>query len=267
MNQLFFWAAGIIWVYFFIIFIIAQIKRNNSIVDMGWGPGFVLVAIATLVLSFLETGVFPIGGFIVAILVSIWGIRLFFHISIRNWNKPEDFRYVDMRKKWGPKWASLKAYINVFFSQGIFMFVISTSIILSNQYPNPNLGLTQYVMIGVGVFLWMIGFLFEAVGDAQLRTFIKNPANKGKIMKTGLWKYTRHPNYFGEALMWWAIFVVSVFSTTKVGIIGLISPVVITYLLVFVSGVPLLEKKYKNNPEFQEYAKKTSIFFPSIPKK
>jgi steroid 5-alpha reductase family enzyme len=266
MNDLFLWSAVIIFVYFTIIFVIAQIKKNNSIVDMGWGTGFVLVAISTFVLNYMQTGIFSIPGLILTILVTIWGLRLFFYISVRNWNKPEDYRYVDMRKKWGTKFVALKAFFGVFMLQGVFMFTISTSIILINAYPLEPLSLLNYILVAFGTLVWIFGFFFESVGDAQLRAFVKNPANKGKIMKYGIWKYTRHPIYFGEAVMWWGIFLISVFATERVGIIGLISPVVITYLLMYVSGVPLLEKKHKINPEFQEYAKVTNIFFPWFPK-
>jgi len=113
----------------------------------------------------------------------------------------------------------------------------------------------------------LIGFYFEAVGDQQLKNFKKNPENKGKIMSSGLWKYTRHPNYFGEALMWWSVWVVSMSTLSITSLYGIVGPLFITYLLLYVSGVPLLEKKYKNNEAFQAYAKKTSIFFPLPPKK
>jgi steroid 5-alpha reductase family enzyme len=125
----------------------------------------------------------------------------------------------------------------------------------------------EFVILGIGILLWIVGFYFEAVGDAQLKTFKKDPANKGKIMQSGLWKYTRHPNYFGEALMWWSVWIVSIATLELLSFIGFVGPLLITLLLLFVSGVPLLEKKYKDNKDFQAYAKKTSIFFPLPPKK
>lgn len=267
MDQLFIYSGLIIFAYFLVFFVMAQIKKNNSIVDIGWGLGFVIVAVATFLISYLESNQLNWPSLVVTVLTAIWGLRLFFYISIRNWNKPEDYRYVNFRKQWGTKFVALKAFLQVFMLQGIFMFIISTSIILTNVYPKPTLDTSSTVLIILGILVWVVGFIFEAVGDAQLKTFKKDPMNKGKIMSSGLWKYTRHPNYFGEALMWWGIFFVSLFSTTRPGIIGLISPVVITYLLVYVSGVPLLERKYKDNPAFQEYAKKTSMFIPWFPKK
>jgi steroid 5-alpha reductase family enzyme len=267
MNQLFINAGLIILAYFFVFFVIAQIKKNNSIVDIGWGLGFVIVAAASFVASYLTSGQFHWPSLVITILTAIWGLRLFLYISIRNWNKPEDFRYVNFRKQWGTKFVMLKAYFQVFFLQGVFMFVISTSIVAANAFPNNNMTLLQTILTIIGIVVWIIGFIFESLGDAQLKIFKSDPKNKGKIMKSGLWKYTRHPNYFGEAVMWWGIFFISVFSTARIGIIGIISPIVITYLLVYVSGVPLLEKKYKDNVEFQEYAKHTNIFFPWFPKK
>lgn len=244
--------------YFSTLFLIAQIRNNNSIVDIGWGLGFVLIAIYSLIYA-LFTHSISLTQVVVTIFVMMWGLRLFIYISIRNFNKPEDFRYVEMRKKW--KRPRIDAFFKVFMSQAGFMLVISLPILtayISNQNTHP-------IMTIIGGLIFLTGLFFETVGDAQLRKFIKNKANKGHIMQSGLWKYTRHPNYFGETLIWWGLFV-SV-STLPYFYVALISPLVITTLLLFVSGVPLLEKKYKNNPEFIEYAKRTSIFFPLPPKK
>ncbi len=121
------------------------------------------------------------------------------------------------------------------------------------------------IWVVLGTVVWLIGFYFESVGDKQLEVFKKDPANKGHIIKTGLWQYTRHPNYFGEATMWWGIFIIA--SSVPGSLFTIVSPLLITYLLLFVSGVPLLEKKYQNHPEWKEYAEKTSIFVPLPPKK
>jgi len=236
--------------------ITAQIKKDNSIADIFWGLGFIVVAYVLLITS----GSYTSRQFIITALVTIWGLRLFFHISKRNWNKPEDFRYQDMRKRWG-NWQALRAYTDVFILQGIFLFVVSMPIILVNNSADPNLYWTDYL----GIFVWLTGFIFEVTGDAQLKAFISNRANKGKLMTTGLWAWTRHPNYFGEAKMWWGLAIIAFGANQSWKI--LISPVFITFLLLFVSGVPLLEKKYKNRLDFQEYKKKTSIFFPLPPRR
>lgn len=250
-----------LFVFFNLFFVIAQVKKNNGIADMAWGLGFVVVAITSLV----YTGTYSIQALAVTLLVLLWGLRLFFYIGLRNWSKPEDFRYVEMRKKWKTN-VRIKAYFIVFMLQMTFLYIISLPIQLVNLVQF-ELDMTGYIIVGAGVFLWLIGFYFEAVGDQQLKNFKKDPANKGKILSTGLWKYTRHPNYFGEALMWWSVWIVSMSSLSLTNLYGIIGPIFITYLLLYVSGVPLLEKKYKDNEAFQAYAKKTSIFFPLPPKK
>ncbi len=250
-----------LFVFFNIFFLIAQIRKNNGLADMAWGLGFVVVAITSLIYQ----GDYSIQALVVTVLVMLWGFRLFFYIGLRNWSKPEDFRYVEMKKKWKTN-LKIKAYFIVFMLQMSFLYLISLPIQLVNSV-QIDINQTGYVILVIGILLWLIGFYFEAVGDQQLKDFKKNPENKGKIMSSGLWKYTRHPNYFGEALMWWSVWIVSMSTLSLVNLYGIVGPLFITYLLLFVSGVPLLEKKYKNNEAFQAYAKKTSIFFPLPPKK
>ena len=250
-----------LFVFFNIAFIIAQIKKNNGLADMAWGLGFVVVAVTSLIVN----NTFTIYQIVITALTLIWGLRLFFYIGLRNWSKPEDFRYVNMRKKWG-KHVHLKAYFIVFMLQMSFLLVVASPILLSSIV-DVSLSTTGWIILGFGILLWLIGFFFESVGDAQLKAFKKNPQNKGKVLTTGLWKYTRHPNYFGEAVMWWAIWIISMSTLSPLLLIGIIGPLFINYLLRYVSGVPLLEKRYKDNLEFQAYAKKTSIFIPLPPKK
>lgn len=257
MDNIFVSVALVILLYFSAIFVLAQILKNNSIVDSFWGPGFLVVAIYT----FLASENIGFRAIIVTALVAVWSIRLFMHITIRNWNKPEDYRYINMRKRWGNKFPMLKAYFNVFVFQGVMLFIISLPITMSNNSSNQKISL-----LGVlGIIIWLIGFYFESVGDKQLKDFKSKKENKGKIMTSGLWSYTRHPNYFGEATMWWGIFVITITSVSQLWII--LSPVLITVLLLFVSGVPLLEKKYKDRTDFIQYAKRTNKFFPWFPKK
>ena len=249
-------AVLIVFIYFLIFFLVAQVIRNNSIVDMGWGAGFVLVALITL----FAQGAYVERNLLLVLLVTIWGGRLTYYIVRRNWGKPEDFRYAKWRREWG-KWLVPRAFLQVFVLQGLLMLIIGYPIILVNANPEPGLNLLDYL----GLLVWLIGFFFESVGDKQMAEFKKDPANKGKIIKSGLWKYTRHPNYFGEATMWWGVFLLSL--SVPLGWSGIISPLTITLLLLYVSGVPMLEKKYKDKPEFQEYAKVTNKFFPWFPKK
>ncbi|MBN2504068.1 MAG: DUF1295 domain-containing protein [Bacilli bacterium] len=249
-------------IYFSVFFVIAQIKNNNSIVDIGWGLGFVLVSWFSLIYTILNPNLtLYLFQIVVTVLVTLWGLRLFLYIGIRNFKKPEDYRYVEMREKWKGKNPQVQAFLRVFMAQAGFMFLISFPILAAYTSTKD----VPLALVIIGAIITLTGLFFEGVGDYQLRQFIKKAENKGKIMQSGLWKYTRHPNYFGETLIWWGLLVIVVLSTY--GYLAPVSPLLITYLLLFVSGIPLLEKRYKDNPEFQAYAAKTSVFFPWVPKK
>jgi len=256
MLSIFLPSVVIIFIYFTIFFIIAQIIKNNSIVDIGWGLGFVLIALYTFFFSEIITA----KNILVTLLVLVWGSRLFYHILKRNWGKPEDFRYAKWRKDWG-KWLFIRGFFQIFMLQGLLMLIIASPIIFINDSHQMGLHLLDYL----GALIWITGYFFESIGDYQLAQFIRKPENKGKIMKYGLWRYTRHPNYFGEATMWWGIYVISLSLPNSFWLI--ISPLTITILLLYVSGVPMLEKKFADDPKFQEYARETSKFFPWFPKK
>lgn len=248
--------AFIVFVFYIILFIAGQIKKNNSIIDIFWGFGFVLAAVYAVIAN----KAYNLSSIVVLILVSVWGLRLSSHIWKRNRGKAEDFRYVNFRKSWGNKWVKLKAFLHVYMLQYTMLLLISSAyinIILKNQV-NFN-----YFLL-IGLLIWCIGFYFEAMSDFQLKQFKLDANNKGKIMTKGLFKYSRHPNYFGEATMWWGIYVIGLGVS---GWVYIISPITITVLVRFVSGVPMLEKHYENNEAFQDYAKKTSIFIPCLPRK
>ena len=249
-------AAIIIFGYFFLFFLLGTILRNNGVVDVGWGIGFVVVA---WLLMFLYPGT-SLARITMTLLITLWGVRLFAHILRRNLGKPEDFRYVAFRKAWG-RWVVPRAFLQVYMLQGVFMYLISLPVILSIHVT----ATVQPLLYALGLVVFAIGFVFEALGDRQLRQFLREPKNRGTIMGSGLWRYTRHPNYFGEATMWWGIFLIAVSGGAS--LLAFISPVTITLLLLFVSGVPLLEKSMKGRPGYAAYASKTSIFFPWFPKK
>ena len=247
-------AVWIILIYFTLFFILGTILKNNSVVDIGWGIGFVLTAW----ILFFFSGSYGIGKIIVNIMVSLWGIRLFYYILKRNWGKPEDFRYQKWRKDWG-KYVIPRAFLQVYLLQGFFMFLVGLAVNYANIF---GLNYSWWMLIGVIVFL--VGYLFEVIGDYQLKKHIQNKDNKGKIIQTGLWKYTRHPNYFGEALLWWGIFLTVIIGGGKWYLV--LSPIVITLLVRFISGVPLLEKRMEKYEGWQEYADKTSVFIPFLKK-
>lgn len=248
-----FYSSIAVFLYMILLFLIGQIKKDNSIIDIGWGIGFIIVALVSIMVS----GDFSLRKLSGSLLVGIWGIRLALHIYNRNKGKGEDFRYANWRKSW--RLFKLRSFFQIFMLQGTLMILISLSIVSINSSNDTSFSYLDCA----GIMLWISGFIFEVVGDHQLSEFVKIK-KPGQIMKTGLWKYTRHPNYFGESVLWWGIYLLAL-STGAAW--TFISPLLITFLLIFVSGVPLLEKKYADNPEFIKYREKTSMFFPWFPKK
>lgn len=232
--------------------------KDVSIVDPMWGPGFVLVAWIAH-----TTGDAPSSrGLLVAGLVTIWGLRLGLHLTIRKFKEPEeDSRYKAMRDK--REGFALKSLWIVFWLQGALMLVVSLPVMLAMADDSTK---RLYPLAIAGIALWATGLFFESVGDAQLKRFKADPANKGKVMDRGLWRYTRHPNYFGDACMWWGIFLVCMEVTSAWP--GVIGPIVMTFLLMKVSGVAMLEKTIgSRRPGYAEYMRKTNAFFPGPAKK
>ena len=237
-------------------FIVAVIKNRNDVADIAWGGGFVCAALT----AYLTAGLNQARSILVLVLVIAWGVRLMLHISIRNRGRPEDYRYKAWRHEWGSNYL-VRSFLQVFLLQGFLLLVISLPVTLTITRGGPPFG----VLDAIGFCIWLFGFSFEAIGDFQLLQFKSNPANKGKIITSGLWRYTRHPNYFGEVTLWWGIFVICL---TVPGILWtVVGPLTITWLILRVSGTPLLEKRYVDNPEYAEYIKKTSSFFPLPPKR
>ena len=237
-------------------FLISVLRKRNDIADTLWGLGFILVAWVTL----FSNGYYYPMQLLVTALVTIWGLRLALHIYLRNRHKIEDHRYQDMQKKWKGNFY-LNSYLQVFLLQGFLLLLISIPVIFVNAITETSFG---WVAI-LGVLIWLKGFFFESVGDSQLAQFLKDPKNHGHVMQAGLWKYTRHPNYYGEVLQWWGIFVIAL--SIPFGFFTILGPLVITLLITKISGVPLLEKKYAGRAEWEDYKKRTSIFVPWFPKK
>ena len=237
-------------------FVLSIFFKRNDIADIAWGLGYIL-----LCGFYFFTQEASLRSEILYALVFLWGMRLSIHIFFRNKGKEEDSRYLQWRNEWG-KWFYFRSFFQVFFFQGFFLLLIIFPVIVVSSSPQPSIGILDIL----GIILWVIGFFFEAVGDAQLSTFLKHRnKHKQKVLKTGLWKYSRHPNYFGEVTMWWGVFLIALSSPG--GIFGIISPLIITALILFVSGVPLLEKKHSGKPEYEAYKKETSVFFPLPSKK
>jgi steroid 5-alpha reductase family enzyme len=251
-------AALAIVVLMLVTWVISVIITNASIVDIVWGLGFVVVA--WVVRLTVDDGLDARQWLLVA-MTTIWGLRLAGYLFWRNHGKGEDYRYKAMRRHFGPnfRWISLGT---VFGLQGVLMFLVSLPVQIGQTDDTPDVG----VIAIIGIVVWLVGLFFEVVGDAQLARFKADPASQGNVMDRGLWKYTRHPNYFGDCLVWWGIALVAAESGT--GAIGLVGAVVMTVLLRRVSGVTFLEKTIvKRREGYREYIERTSPFVPRPPKK
>ena len=251
-------ASLIIFVLVTLLWIISVIVKNVSIVDLFWGLGFVIVNF----IYFLDAGDMSVRKILLLVLVSIWGLRLSIYLAWRNIGKGEDFRYRQFRQKYGQHRYWWFSYFQVFLLQGILMMIVSLTLLGANTGTQPEkLIWADYL----GIAVWFTGFMFEAGGDFQLARFKNNPQNKGKVLSTGFWKYTRHPNYFGDSCVWWSFAIFSLASGNYWQIVG---SVLMTFLIIKVSGVSLLEKSLDDKkPQYREYIRKTSPFLPWFPKK
>lgn len=237
------------------VFFIGKRNKKHDYVDILWGSGFALSALISWLL-----GPKSLTGLTMTLLTCIWGARLSLHLARRNIGKPEDFRYQAMRKKWVNRFELVMFFKN-YMTQFAINLLVGFPIVYVNLEGAPNGGF----MLWLGLAVWAIGFFFEALGDEQLRRFKARPENKGKLMTQGLWAWTRHPNYFGDAAMWWGIYLISL--TGHLGRAWLIfSPLLMTFMLLYVSGVPLLEKKYQGRADWAAYVARTSKFFPLPPR-
>lgn len=254
MTRVFLITSGAVMLYMCAWFIAARIRGRNDIADVAWGLGFILAAATALILG----GHYPARGVLVTGLVVVWGLRLALHIHSRNRGKGEDPRYRTWREEWG-KWFILRSFLQVFMLQGMLLLLVAVPVVFINTAPETPLGLRDLP----GLAVWLYGFVFEAVGDRQLLKFIRDPANRGKLMTSGLWRYTRHPNYFGEVTLWWGIWLLAL--PLPNGWMTIIGPLTITTLILKVSGIPMLEKPYEGRADFQEYKRRTSAFFPLPP--
>jgi steroid 5-alpha reductase family enzyme len=239
-----------------VLWMVSARLKNTGIVDIYWGIGFIILAMYYRI----NTQGSPLRKNLLLIMVCLWGLRLAIHIAHRNWGKGEDFRYREFRQKYGPHRYWWISFFQVFLLQGLLMWLISAPL-LGAQFYSSRAGLN--IIDILGLLLWLTGFIFEAGGDVQLNRFKKNPQNRGKVMDKGLWKYTRHPNYFGDSCIWWAYGLLSLAGGSYIPLYG---PVIMTLLLLKVSGVALLEKTLQETkPQYRDYVAKTSAFFPLPP--
>ncbi len=240
-----------------ILWLISVKIKNVSIVDLFWGFGFVVAG----AVYYISTEGLEARKILLMSMVALWGLRLSIHLTLRNHGKGEDFRYQKFRRDFGEHRYWWYSFFSVFLLQGILMWLISAPLLGAQFYTGNELGILDFT----GVAIWIIGFIFEAGGDIQLARFKENPANKGKVLNTGFWHYTRHPNYFGDAAVWFGYGLICISAGSYWPVLG---SVLMTALIIKVSGVALLEKTLNTTkPGYQEYVRRTSAFIPWFPRK
>ncbi|WP_242677392.1 DUF1295 domain-containing protein [Streptomonospora litoralis] len=238
-------------------FLVGRRLGRHSVVDVAWGTGFALVAVVTVVLSAGYGD--PVRTVVASGLATVWGVRLAVHIGSRQRGAEEDPRYAELLAR-APGSRDAYALRTVYLLQGALIWAISLPVQAAGYLPGPAAW-----PLAAGVAVWLLGFLFEAVGDAQLARFKADPANRGRIMDRGLWAWTRHPNYFGDACVWWGLFLMVADSWW--GLLTLPAPVAMTLLLTVGSGMRLLERRMRERPGWADYARRTSGFFPLPPRR
>ncbi len=230
--------------------------RNVSIVDSVWSLYFLAAAVTYAVVTPAPGGTRRV---VILVLVAVWAIRLSGYITWRNLGEGEDKRYVAMRERYGADSFPVMSLFRVFLLQGGLAWVVSLPLLAAVD-GSPDLGILDLI----GIAVWLVGFVFEAGGDAQLARFKADPSNDGKVMDTGLWRYTRHPNYFGDFTQWWGFFLIGLAAG---GWWALPAPLIMSWLLLKVSGVALLEKNIEQTrPKYADYVARTNAFFPGPPK-
>jgi steroid 5-alpha reductase family enzyme len=261
------YSAITLFIYICVAFIVGTAKKNNGIIDIFYGPAYLVVVITSLTFNVIFTSTISVRQLLSTLLVLIWALRLAIYIFIRNRGKPEDYRYRAIRKRMKTN-VALKSFFEIYLFQAIVVFLVAIPVWFVNISDNPPVvSFLDFggVTLWLGVIIWIIGFLFEAIADYSLYKFKQKPENKGRIMTKSVWKYSMHPNYFGEVTQWWGFFIIAL--AVPFGLVTIIGPAYITFLIIKISGVGLLNKRYAGNEEYQVYKSKTSTFFPWFPKK
>ena len=251
------WAAATALAVMAVTFAVAVAKGLHRVVDIAWGAAFAAVALVTCLLS---AGYGDDGRrLLVTLATALWGLRLAAHIARRGRGHGEDPRYDRLLSK-APGSRNAYAFRTVYLAQGALVWVVSLPVQAAQYAPGP-LGAGAVV----GALLWLAGLAFEAVGDHQLARFKADPGNRGRLMDRGLWSWTRHPNYFGDFLVWWGLYAMAC-DTWQSAAVSALSPLLMSYLLIFGSGKRLLERHMADRPGYAEYAARTSGFFPAPPR-
>jgi steroid 5-alpha reductase family enzyme len=237
-----------------VTWLISLVKQDVSIVDTLWPSMFIIAA-------WVYATAIPQPGprtTLLLILVNLWALRLAGYITWRNWGEPEDRRYQEIRRRHEPNFTHKSLYL-IFGLQAFLAWIISLPLLGGIAAPSP-----VSLLDGVGVLLWLTGMAFEAGGDYQLARFKADPANRGKVMDRGLWRYTRHPNYFGDFCLWWGFYLIALAGGAWWSIV---SPLLMSFFLLKVSGVALLEEDIgERRPAYRDYMARTNAFFPGPPR-
>jgi steroid 5-alpha reductase family enzyme len=248
------WCAGGAVVWALAAFVLARVMKRNNIVDTLWGLGFCLIAVEALFAAVQLGSGDPVRRVLLLVTVLTWGLRLSWHVGRRSAGKGEDPRYARLLES-RPGSPTRVAVTFIYGPQALTLFIVSLSVQVGMVEPG---GVRWIGWLGAAI--WLVGVMVESVGDAQMSRFKADPGNKGKIADVGLWSYTRHPNYFGDAAVWVGIFVIT--ADRWPGVVTVISPALMTYLLAFGTGKRLLEKSMRNRDGYQDYARRTSGFIP-----
>ncbi|MFE3447155.1 DUF1295 domain-containing protein [Nocardia sp. NPDC059180] len=240
-----------------VTYLVARRLGRYNVVDVTWGLGFVLVA---MVAAAIGDGS-PVRKALMLALVAIWGLRLSLHLQRRTAGRGDDPRYVALLDRHGQRPST--ALARIFLPQGLTQWLVSLPVQVSAA-ADATSGV-GWVAVGVGVLVWSVGIAFEAVGDYQLTRFRANPRNRGRVMDRGLWAWTRHPNYFGDCCVWWGIWLVA--ASSWPGVLTIVAPLAMTYLLVYGTGARLLEHTMRDRPGYRDYQRRTAYFFPMPPRR
>ena len=247
---------GVVLGLMFALWLLSLLRKDASIVDPFWGAGFVVIAWVTSMLVESQSD----RSWLLVALTTIWGLRLTGFLLWRNLGKPEDYRYAEMRQKHGQRFP-IVSLMTVFMLQGVLMWLVSWPV----QFGQMSVAASFGLLDAAGVVLWATGMLFETVGDYQLSRFKSDPSNRGQVLDTGFWRYTRHPNYFGDFCVWWGLYLIAASAGVWWTVVG---PLLMSYLLLRFSGVSLLESTIVDRrPSYRSYIERTNAFFPGPPKR
>ncbi|MFE9748717.1 DUF1295 domain-containing protein [Saccharothrix saharensis] len=250
-------SAGVVVLLVVVTFTVSVLRDRHDTLDVAWGLGFTLVAGATFVMSGGEGD--PATRVLVTALTALWGVRLAVHIALRSRDEPEDHRYGEMRDR-AEGSPHLHVLVRAYLSRAVVLWVVSLPVQVAQYGPRAHVGL-----IVAGIVLWSVGLVFEAVGDLQLRRFRDDSANRGRVLDRGLWRYTRHPDYFGDACVWWGLFLLS--CASWYGVATVVVPVLMTFLLAKGTGKPMIEEHLRRRrPSYADYVERTSGFLPLPPR-